>query len=104
MSESEETKWRLGVMPEEAEEGAAKLSSEEDEKKEELQQTIQAKTEEIGGGEGEGNLVSGPAEEEPIITELPKKKEQKAKGPSLKKRESDSSKSMANMSKSMEPR
>jgi hypothetical protein len=40
MSESEETKWRLGVMPEEAEEGAAKLSSEEDEKKEELQQII----------------------------------------------------------------
>lgn len=88
MSESEETKWRLGVVPEEAEEGAAKLPSEEDEKKEELQQTIQAKAEEIGGGEGEGNLVSGPAEEEPI-TEPPKKKERKAKGPSLKKREPD---------------
>src|SRR5919108_545750 len=38
MSESEETKWRLDAEPEEAEEKAAKLSSEEDEKKEELQQ------------------------------------------------------------------
>ena len=40
MSESEETKWRLGAEPEEAEEKADKLSSEEDEKKEELQQTV----------------------------------------------------------------
>jgi hypothetical protein len=101
MSESEETKWRLGVVPEEAE-GAAKLPSEEDEKKEELQQTIQTKAEEIGGGEGgEGSLVSGPAEEEPI-TEPPKKKERKAKGPSLKKREPDSNKSMTNISKQVE--
>jgi hypothetical protein len=92
MSKSEGTKWRLGVKPEEAEESKAELSSEEDEKKEELQQTIQAKAEETGRGEGE----------EPIITEPPKKKEQKAKGPSLKKRESDSSKSMANISKQVE--
>ena len=37
MSESEESKWRLGVEPEQAEERAAELSSEEDGKKEELQ-------------------------------------------------------------------
>jgi hypothetical protein len=104
MSESEETKWRLGVKVKEAEESEAELSSEEDEKKEELQQTIQAKAQEIGGGEGgEGRFVSGPAEEEPI-TEPPKKRERKAKakGPSLKKRELGSSKSMANISKQVE--
>ena len=88
MSESEETEWRLGVKP-------------EDEKKEELQQTVQARAEEIGGG-GEGSLVAKPAEEEPI-TEAPKKEKPKAKAkaksPSLKKRELDSSKSMANISK-----
>jgi hypothetical protein len=97
MSESEETKWRLGVKPEESEEGAARLPSEEDEEK--LQQTIQAKAEEIGGGEGEeGSLVTGLVEEEPI-TEPPKKKERKAKGLFLKKREPDSNKSMANISR-----
>lgn len=51
MSESEETKWRSGIKPEESEEGAAKLPAEEDEKKEELQQTVQAKVEEMGGGD-----------------------------------------------------
>ena len=64
MSESEETKWRLGAEPEETEEKAAELSSEEDEKKEELQQTIQERAEEIGGGEGEGSLVAESTEEE----------------------------------------
>ena len=59
MSESEETKWRLGAEPEETEEKAAELSSEEDEKKEELQQTVQTKAEEIGGG-GEGSLITRP--------------------------------------------
>jgi hypothetical protein len=57
MSESEETKWRLGAEPEEAVERAAELSSEEDEKKEELQQSVQTKAEEIGGG-GEGSLIT----------------------------------------------
>ena len=33
MLEGEETKWRLGVEPEQAEERAAELSSEEDERK-----------------------------------------------------------------------
>jgi hypothetical protein len=100
MSESEETKWRLGVKPEESEEGAARLPSEEDEEK--LQQTIQAKAEEIGGGEGEeGSLVTGLVEEEPI-TEPPNKKERKATGLFLKKREPDSNKSMTNISKQVE--
>ncbi|HEU4448066.1 MAG TPA: hypothetical protein VFR94_25575 [Nitrososphaeraceae archaeon] len=49
MSESNETKWRLGVEPEEAKDRAAELTSEEDEKKEELQHTIQTNVEEIGG-------------------------------------------------------
>ena len=46
MLEGEETKWRLGVEPEQAEERAAELSSEEDEQKEELQQTIHARANE----------------------------------------------------------
>jgi hypothetical protein len=57
MSESEETKWRLGAEPEEAVERAAELSAEEDEKKEELQQTIRTNAEEIGRG-GEGSLIA----------------------------------------------
>jgi hypothetical protein len=75
MLESEETKWRLGVEPQQAEERAAELSPEEDEQKEELQQRIQAKADEIGGGEG--SIVAEPAEEP--IADAPKKKERKAK-------------------------
>jgi hypothetical protein len=86
MLESEETKWRLGVEPEQAEERAAELSSEEDEQKEELQQTIQAKADEIGGG-GEGSIVAEPAEEP--IADAPKKKERKAKVLTVKKSEND---------------
>ncbi len=82
MTESEETKWRLGVEPEEAEKRAAELSSEEDEKKEGLQQTIQAKADEIGGGEGS------------IVADTPKKKERKAKALTVKKSEPDTSKDM----------
>lgn len=91
MLESEETKWRLGVEPEQAEERAAELSSEEDEQKEELQQTIQAKADEIGGG-GEGSIVAEPAEEP--IADAPKKKERKAKALTVKKSEPDTSKDM----------
>ena len=69
MLEGDETKWRLGVEPEQAEERAAELSSEEDEQKEELQQTIQARADEIGGG-GEGSVVAEPAEEP--IADAPK--------------------------------
>ena len=92
MSESEETKWRLGVEPEQAEERAAELSSVEDEQKEELQQTIQAKADEIGGGGGEGSIVAEPAEEP--IANAPKKKERKAKVLTVKKSEPDTSKDM----------
>jgi hypothetical protein len=101
MSESEETKWRLGAESEEAEKRAAELFPEEDEKKEELQQTIQTKAEEIGGG-GEGSLIT-KLEEVPII-EPPKKKERivKAKQPTVKKIETDSSISMVKISKQLE--
>lgn len=104
MSESEETKWRLGIKPEEAEEKAAELSSEENEKKEELQQTIHAKAEEIGGGEGKVSLVAEPAEEEKPVTEAPKKKEpkEKAGGPSLKKGETNTRSNMIEISRQVE--
>jgi hypothetical protein len=86
MSESEETKWRIGAEPEESDERAADLSSEENENKEELQQKIQTKAEEIGGG-GEGSLITRP--EEVPINEAPK-------------RESDFTKSDVNISKQLE--
>jgi hypothetical protein len=82
MSEGEETKWRLGVQSEGAEERAAELSAEEDEKKEQLQQKIQTKAEELGGG-GEGSIVTKP-EEAPIVETLPKGKQAaKTKRPAL---------------------
>ena len=81
----------LGVEPDQAEERAAELSCEEDGKKEELQQTIQARADEIGGGEG--SIAIG-AEKEPI-TEVPKKKERKAKALIVKKEsEPETSKDM----------
>jgi hypothetical protein len=99
MSESEETKWRLGAESEESEERAAELSSEEDEKKDELLQTVQTNAEEIGGG-GEGSLITRP--EEVPITEAPKNKERmaKAKRPSVK--ESNYNNGMVNISKQLE--
>ena len=98
MSESEETKWRLGAKPEEAVERAAELSAEEDEKKEELQQTIQSNAEEIGRG---GDLIARP--QEIPITEAPKKKQRipKAEHPTVKI-EPDSSKIMVKISKQLE--
>jgi hypothetical protein len=98
MSESEETKWRLdGVEPEEAEERAAELYSEEDENKEELQQTVQTNAEEIGG-EGEGSIITRP--EEVPITEAQLKNEKivKTKRPTVK-REPDSGTNIAKISK-----
>ena len=99
MSESEETKWRLGAEPEEAMEKAAELSAEEDEKKEELQQSIQTNAEEIGRG-GEGSLI---APQEVPITEARKKKQRiaKAEHPTVKIKP-DSSKSMVKISKQLE--
>lgn len=96
MSESEETKWRLSVEPEEAEERAAELSSEEDEKKEGFQQTIQAKADEIGGG-GEVSIVAEPIEEPITEVQEKKKKERKLKS-TAQQRESDTGKSMAAIS------
>jgi hypothetical protein len=50
MPGSEETKWRLNTDHDEAKERADAASpSKEDEKKEELKQTIKIKAEEIGG-------------------------------------------------------
>jgi hypothetical protein len=98
MSESEETKWRLGAEPEEAEESTTELSYGDDEKKEELQQ--QSKAEEIGGG-GEGSLVTRP--EEVPITGIPQKTERIAKAKRLSRRgEPDSGKNMMKMSKQLE--
>src|ERR671915_485433 len=96
MSESEETKWRLGTEPEEAEQDAAELSSEEDEKKEELQGTVQTKVEEIGGG-GEGSLVT---REEAVPAKPPRKRERvaKAERPTTKK-EPDSNRNMEKIAK-----
>jgi hypothetical protein len=100
MSESEETKWRLGTGPEEAEERAAELSSEEDKKKGELQQTVQTNAEEIGRG-GEGSLITRP--EEVPFTKAPMNKERTAKAKrSRVKRESNSNKGMVNISKQLE--
>jgi chromosome segregation ATPase len=93
MLESEETKWRLGVEPEQAEERAAELSSEKDVQKEELQQTIQARADEIGGGGGEGSIVAEQTQEP--IADAPKKKERKTNALTVKKSEPDTSKSMA---------
>jgi hypothetical protein len=99
MSESEETKWRLGTEPEEAEQDAAELSSEEDEKKEELQGTVQTKAEEIGGG-GEGSLVT---REEAVPAKPPRKRERvaKAERPTTKK-EPDSNRNMEKIAKELE--
>jgi hypothetical protein len=100
MSENDETKWRLGVEPQKVEERAAELSSEEDEKREELQQTIQTNVEEIGGG-GEGSLVTRP--EEVSIVETPPRKERKAKTKrQTVEREVDSSNNMTKISKQLE--
>jgi hypothetical protein len=100
MSESEETKWRLGAEPEEAVEKAAELSAEEDEKKEELQQSIQTNAEEIGR-RGEASLIARP--QEVPITEARKKKQRiaKAEHPTVKIKP-DSSKSMVKISKQLE--
>jgi hypothetical protein len=100
MSEGEETKWRLGVQTEGAEERAAELSAEEDEKKEQLQQKIQTKAEELGGG-GEGSIVTKP-EEAPIVETPPKGKQvAKTKRPVLR-REMGSNIDMTKISQQLE--
>ena len=61
---------------------------------------MQTNAEEIGGG-GEGSLITKP--EEVPITKTPEKKEPRTKtGQVAKKKESDSSKNMAKISKELE--
>jgi hypothetical protein len=84
MSEGEETKWRLGVQSEGAEERAAELAAEEDEKKEQLQQKVQTNAEELGGG-GEGSIVTRQVEVPIVETPSRAKRVTKTKHPALKR-------------------
>jgi hypothetical protein len=63
MSESEETRWRLGIESEQEEERAASppSSDERELQKEGLQQRVQAKAQDIGG-RGEGSLINTKSE------------------------------------------
>jgi hypothetical protein len=89
MSESEETKWRLSPEIDKTEENAEVVTaslSEDEQKKDELQQRIQTKAENIGGGEG--SHVTRPEE----VPEAPRKQKgtkSKLKYTARKKRESD---------------
>lgn len=91
MSESEETKWRLSPEIDKTEENAEVVTaplSEDEQKKDELQQRIQTKAENIGGGEG--SHVTRP--EEVRVAEAPRKQKgtkSKLKYTARRKRESD---------------
>src|SRR5215204_2256312 len=99
MSENEEMKWRLSTETGQEEDKAASASasaSEEQQEKEALQETVQAKAEDIAGGEGEASLLTKPEEEVPITDKQyqSRTKEKKTKKPSkakvlTKKKESD---------------
>jgi hypothetical protein len=100
MSESEETKWRLSPQIDKTEENAevvtASLSGDE-QKKDELQQRIQTKAENIGGGEGSHVTRS----EEVPAAEAPRKQKgtkSKLKYTARRKRESNTN----NISKQLE--
>jgi hypothetical protein len=69
MSESEETEWRLTTEAD-PDDTAAKLEGQQ--QKEQLQKTVQANVEDIGGG-GEGSLVTKP--QEMPLTEATKKQQ-----------------------------
>src|SRR5215203_4509044 len=95
MSENEEMKWRLSTETGQEEDKAAS-ASEEQQEKEALQETVQAKAEDIAGGEGEASLFTKPEEEVPITDKQyqSRTKEKKTKKPSkakvlTKKKESD---------------
>jgi hypothetical protein len=100
MSESEETKWRLSPEIDKTEENAEVVTaslSEDEQKKDELQQRIQTKAENIGGGEGSN--VTRP--EEVPVAEAPRKQKgtkSKLKYTARRKRESDTN----NISKQLE--
>lgn len=91
MSESEETKWRLSPEIDKTEENAEVVTaslSEDEQKKDELQQRIQTKAENIGGGEGSN--VTRP--EEVRVAEAARKQKgtkSKLKYTARSKRESD---------------
>jgi hypothetical protein len=86
MSENEEMKWRLSTETGQ-EEDKASSSSEEQQEKEALQETVQAKAEDIAGGEGEASLLTKPEEEVPITDKQYQSttKEKKTKKPSKAK-------------------
>src|ERR671921_169991 len=100
MSESEETKWRLSPQIDKTEENAEVVTaslSEDEQKKDELQQRIQTKAENIGGGEGSNVTRS----EEVPVAEAPRKQKgtkSKLKYTARRKRESDTN----NISKRLE--
>ena len=56
MSENEETKWRISTETGQEEDKSS--SSEEQQEKEALQETVQAKAEDIDGGGGEAKTYS----------------------------------------------
>jgi hypothetical protein len=90
MSENEEMKWRLSTETGQEEDKAASASasaSEEQQEKEALQETVQAKAEDIAGGEGEASLLTKPEEEVPITDKQYQSttKEKKTKKPSKAK-------------------
>jgi hypothetical protein len=100
MSESEETKWRLSPEIDKTEENAEVVTaslSEDEQKKDELQQRIQTKVENIGGGEGSHVTRS----EEVPVAKAPRKQKgtkSKLKYTARRKRESDTN----NISKQLE--
>ena len=104
MSESEETKWRLSPEIDKTEENAEVVTaslSEDEQKKDELQQRIQTKAENIGGGEG--SHVTRP--EEVPVAEAPRKQKgtkSKLKYTARRKRESDTNNISNNISKQLE--
>src|SRR5215204_2188341 len=100
MSESEETKWRLSPEIDKTEENAEVVTAslpEDEQKKDELQQRIQTKAENIGGGEGSHVTRS----EEVPVAEAPREQKgtkSKLKYTARRKRESDTN----NISKQLE--
>jgi hypothetical protein len=100
MSEGEETKWRLGVQSEGAEERADELCAEENEMKEKLQQKVQTNAEEQGGG-SEGSLVT-KQEKVPIMETHPSEKRIAETKRPVSRRERGSNIDMTKISKQLE--
>ena len=75
MSESEETEWRLNTEADPEDTASAKLEGQQ--QKEQLQKTVQANVEDMGGG-GEGSLVTNP-QEMPLTESTKKQQHQRRK-------------------------